>query len=174
MGSNPTRPTKLEQMEKAELIHEIQEAYDRLAALVARIPDDRLLEPAMGDWTAKDLLAHITWWHDHSARVAVALHTGRDPYDREDPANEVDARNERVHAEHRDDPPEVARRELAESFRRLLDALAPLSGEDLLSADRWPWLDGQPLQETILWDSSRHYRDHFDHLERLARPDQAS
>ena len=80
MGSNPTRPTKLEQMDKAELIRDIRESYGRLAALVDRIPDDRLLEPAMGDWTAKDLLAHIAWWHDHSAQVAVALRAGRDPY----------------------------------------------------------------------------------------------
>lgn len=161
-------------MDKAELIHTLRAGYDRLAALVERIPDERLLEPAMGDWTGKDLLAHIAWWHDHSAQVVAALRAGQDPYDREAPANAVDARNDRILAEHRADPPEDARRALDDSFSRLVDALAPVSDAELLAADRWAWLDGEALQETILWDSSRHYEAHLEHLEPLARPRQAS
>jgi hypothetical protein len=33
--------------------------------------------------------------------------------------------------------------------------------------DRWPWLGGEALVETILWDSSRNYEAHREHLERL-------
>jgi len=41
--------------------------------------------------------------------------------------------------------------------------------EELFAADRWPWLGGEALVETILWDSSRHYDAHREHLERLSR-----
>jgi hypothetical protein len=52
---------------------------------------------------------------------------------------------------------------------RLLAALEPVTDEELFADDRWPWLGGEALVETILWDSSRHYDAHREHLERLSR-----
>jgi hypothetical protein len=40
---------------------------------VERISDDRLRDPAMGDWKGKDVLAHLAWWHDHSVLVIEGL-----------------------------------------------------------------------------------------------------
>jgi len=56
-----------------------------------------------------------------------------------------------------------------ESFGRLLAALEPVADEELIAVDRWQWLSGEALVETILWDSSRHYDAHREHLERLSR-----
>jgi len=49
-------------VDKAELIHTMREAYHRVAGAIEHVPDERLLEPAMDDWTGKDLLAHMAWW----------------------------------------------------------------------------------------------------------------
>ncbi len=67
------------------------------------------------------------------------------------------------------DPPELTRLAFNESFTRLLAPLEPVTDEELFAADRWPWLGGEALVETILWDSSRHYDAHREHLERLSR-----
>jgi hypothetical protein len=56
-----------------------------------------------------------------------------------------------------------------DSFSRLLAALEPVTDEELFADDRWPWLGGEALVETILWDSSRHYEEHLEHLEPLWR-----
>src|SRR5204862_910854 len=56
----------------------MREAYHRVAGAIEHVPDERLLEPAMDNWTGKDLLAHMAWWHDHSVDVIV---------DESDPAN---------------------------------------------------------------------------------------
>lgn len=156
-------------MDKPELIREIQEAHQRVAGAIESIPDERLLEPVMDDWTGKDLLAHMAWWHDHSVRVIEGLRAGRQPYDVTDPANTTDALNERALREHLADPPELTRRAFNESFTRLLAALEPVTDEELFADDRWPWLAGEGLVETILWDSSRHYDAHREHLEPLSR-----
>lgn len=145
----------------------IREAHERVAAAIERIPDERLLEPVMDDWTGKDLLAHMAWWHDHSALVLEGLREGRQPYNETDPANTTDALNERTHREHLDDPPELTRRAFKESFIRLLAALEPVTDEELFANDRWPWLGGEALAETILWDCSRHYDAHRGHLDRF-------
>ena len=154
-------------MDKPELIRTMREAHERVSATIAQVPDERLLEPAMDDWTGKDLLAHLSWWHDHSAHVIESLRAGREPYDTTDPANGTDARNEQTHREHIDDPPQLVRASFDGSFARLLGALEPVRDEELFDDDRWPWLDGEALAETILWDSSRHYDSHREHLERL-------
>ena len=146
----------------------MREAHGRVAAAIALVPDERLLEPAMEDWTGKDVLAHMAWWHDHSVGVIEGLRAGREPYDTTDPSNSTDALNERVLRDHMDDPPELVRRVFTESFDRLLLALELVNDEELFSDDRWPWLGGEALAEAILWDSSRHYDDHREHLDRLS------
>lgn len=156
-------------MDRSELIRTIREAHQCMAAAIEHVPDERLLEPAMDSWTGKDLIAHMACWHDHSARVIECLRSGRQPYDQNDPANATDALNDQTHRGHLGDPPELTRQAFNESFARLQAALEPCTDEELFAVDRWPWLGGEALVEMILWDSSRHYDAHREHLERLSR-----
>jgi hypothetical protein len=156
-------------MDKDELLRTITTAHHELAQIVDRISDDRLREPAMGDWNGKDIIAHMAWWHDHSVQVIEGLRAGRQPYDETDPANTTDTLNERVHREHLDDPPEVTRVAFNQSFDRLLAAIKPLTDNDLFGADRWPWLGDEALVEMLLWDTSRHYEAHVENLAPLAQ-----
>ena len=156
-------------LDKPELIRTMRDAHQRTAAAIEHIADERLLEAVMEGWTGKDLLAHMAWWHDHSVLVIEGLRAGRRPYDLADPENTTDAINERARREHLDDPPELTRRAFNESFGRLLAALEPVTDDELFAADRWSWLGGEALVEMILWDSSRHYDAHREHLERLSR-----
>ncbi len=156
-------------MDKSELIRTMREAHERMSWTIERLPDERLLEPATDEWTGKDVIAHMAWWHDHSARVIESLRAGREPYDRSEQANATDALNDTTHREHLADPPEITRRAFDESFARLLAALGPVTDEELFASDRWPWLDGEALVETILWDTSRHYDAHRESLDRLGR-----
>ncbi|MDE3111601.1 MAG: ClbS/DfsB family four-helix bundle protein [Chloroflexota bacterium] len=156
-------------MDKVELIRAMREAHQRVSSAVEHVPDDRLLEVVMPGWTGKDVLAHMAWWHDHSARVIEALRAGREPYDRAAGANSTEALNQRTLREHGSDPPALTRRAFNESFARLLAALEPATEAELFGSDRWSWLDGEALVETILWDSSRHYDAHREQLDRLSQ-----
>jgi hypothetical protein len=156
-------------VDRKELLRTITTAHRELAQLVERISDDRLRDPAMDDWKGKDVLAHLAWWHDHSVRVIEGLRAGSQPYDGTDPANATDAFNERVHREHLDDRPDVTRVAFKQSFERLLAAIKPLTYDDLFGADRWAWLGGEALVETLLWDTSRHYEAHLEHLAPLSQ-----
>jgi hypothetical protein len=156
-------------LDKPELIRTMGEAHQRVADTIEHLTDERLLERAMDSWTGKDLLAHMASWNDHSVLVIEGLRAGRRPYDETDPTNSTDAINERIRRDHLDDPPELTRRAFSESFTRLLAALEPVTDDELFAADRWPWLGGEALVETILWDSSRHYDAHREHLATLSR-----
>lgn len=48
---------------KSALLDQIRTDRAALEALLGRIPANRLQEPgAMGDWTVKDVMAHVTAW----------------------------------------------------------------------------------------------------------------
>ncbi|MBU6424442.1 MAG: ClbS/DfsB family four-helix bundle protein [Chloroflexota bacterium] len=156
-------------MNKDELVRTITSGHRDLAELVDRISDDALRGRVTDDWTGKDVLAHIAWWHGHSVLVVEGLRAGQRPYDATDPANITDAVNERVLREHVDDAPQATRAAVERSFERLVESVAPLTDDDLFRTDRWPWLNGEALVETLLWDTSRHYTAHLDQLRALSR-----
>ena len=157
----------MQNVEKFELLRTITTAYDELADLVGRISNDRLMEPAMDDWTGKDVLAHISWWHDHSARLTEDFRAGREPDRTTHPEGTTDEINEYVLREHVDDSPHEVRAALAQTFQRLLAALEPLTDDELFSPGHCSWLDGEALSEMILWDTSRHYPQHLANLASL-------
>ncbi len=50
-------------MERAQLLSDIHEERARLERVLAKIDDAAMLEPdAVGQWSAKDVLAHIACW----------------------------------------------------------------------------------------------------------------
>jgi hypothetical protein len=156
-------------VEKGELVRTITSAHSDIAGLIERISDDRLLEPVMGDWTANDVLAHLAWWHEHSARLTEDFSAERQPDEMTHPGTTTDEINEYVYRRHMNDTPEVTRVAFTQSFQRLLAALEPLSDHDLFGRDRCPWLNGGSLSEMILGDSSLHYQQHLASLEPLAQ-----
>jgi len=123
----------------------------------------------MDDWTGKDVLAHLAWWQDHPARLLEDLTANRQPEDDTHPGSTTDEINEYVFREHNEDSPEVVRHAFTQTFQRLLTAIEPLTDDDLFRPGRCSWLDEGALSEMLFWDTSRHYQDHFAHLEPLSR-----
>jgi hypothetical protein len=156
-------------VDKGELLRTITVAQSDIAGLIERISNVRLLEPVMDDWTAKDVLAHLAWWQDHSARLTADFSAKRQPDDMTHPGTTTDEINEHVHRQHLNDTPEVTRDAFAQSFQRLLAALEPLTDDDLFGLDRCSWLGGGALAEMIIGDTSRHYQQHWASLEPLSQ-----
>jgi hypothetical protein len=156
-------------VEKGELLRTITAAHNDFAGLIQRISDDRLLEPAMDEWTAKDVLAHLAWWQDHSAQLTADFSSKRQPEEETHPSTTTDEINELVHRQHINDSPAATRVAFAQSFQRLLTALEPLSDDDLFGAGRCSWLGSGALSEMIIGDTSHHYQQHWSNLEPLSQ-----
>jgi hypothetical protein len=161
-------------VDKSELLRTITNAHEELAKLVEHISDNRLRDIAMDDWTGKDVVAHLAWWQDHSARVLEDICASREPDPTTHPGSTTDDVNDYVYRTHIDDTPEMTRVALTHTFQRLLGAIEPLTDDDLFGLDRCPWLNGGALSEMILWDTSRHYEDHFSYLRALSQSTQHS
>ncbi len=152
-------------MDKQTFLDEIRASHAPIAAAVAALSDDdwTTVVAGMEGWTRKDVVAHIGWWSDHSARVITALREGRMPYER-DPDVGIDARNRSILEEYRGRDASDVRAFEAESFDRLVAAVAAASDDELFSPRRFAWLDEETLASAVEWDSTRHYPDHVAHL----------
>lgn len=149
-------------MDKLELLTTIRTTHAEIEAAVGRLRDDELLAaaPAMEGWTRKDVVAHLEWWSDHSARVVAALCAGREPYDRSGPFD-IDLHNARLLAESRSRALDDVRRGEAEAYRRVVAAVEAASDEDLFDAGRFAWLGGDALVATVAADTAEHYQEHL-------------
>jgi hypothetical protein len=152
-------------MNKETLLAEIRATHEPIAAAVATVPDDAWDVPMgdMGGWTRKDVLAHIGWWSDHSARVVAALTAGRVPYERQ-PDFDIDAQNRSILDEFRDRDLAEVRAFEADAFQRLIAAVETASEADLFTPSGFAWLEDDTLATAVEWDSSRHYPEHLPHL----------
>jgi len=59
------------------LLKQLDEAVDNLIGVVRKIANPETFQ--VDDWTAKDTLGHIAFWHESFARNVRALSVGRQP-----------------------------------------------------------------------------------------------
>jgi hypothetical protein len=147
----------------AALDPHVQELLDGLAAardefLTALADIDPALQTTpglVGDWSARDLLAHVGYWTGHAAESLHRAEQGElSEFGRDDLS--VDDRNEVVTRVAREtDYATVASREEGayEAFVARLTAVDP---EWLDDRDA----DGDTLEEIIAFDGADHYREH--------------
>jgi hypothetical protein len=156
-------------MKKHDLIAGLQRSHTELRAVIDALSDAELALPAQGEWTRRDLVAHIEWWERHSTGVIVALLEGRDPHPTDEPFD-LDTLNARVFEENRGRTAAEVRSGEAAAWVELARTIEAAGDADLFEADRFAWTEGTPLAEIIHGDTDRHWEEHLPHL----RPASAS
>ena len=64
---------------KTKALAELAAAHMAFKETVSGIPEERLLVPMQGEWSAKDLIAHISSWHEQTALDARRFARGHVP-----------------------------------------------------------------------------------------------
>src|SRR5438876_8434388 len=117
-----------ERMTKPKLMDLLQTARAEWDSLLAQVGEERMTQSGVaGDWSVKDIIAHVTWgereilevFHRHEL-------VGSELWDL--PQNE---RNAAVFEQNRNRSLQEVVAESRQVYRDLLEALQPLSDEDL-------------------------------------------
>lgn len=128
----------------AELLDRARSAEE---ALVARLsPEERSATGTPERWSAKDLIAHLTSWHQNGVEMLEAIVLGQTPPPRPN-VDEANARTFEINATRSWD--EVLAGASA-AFDRLHELLPQLSDQDLIEPGRFAWRKGQPLAPTVV------------------------
>ena len=144
----------------AALVAELVSSRDEFLAALDAVDPARLAEPGLvGEWSGRELIAHLGYWAGHAVEVIQAAEFGRvESFGKGQPSvDEVNDTVARV-ARHTDLVTAQAReRASAEVLVERLRALDPV----LLDL-RLP--DGATVEEGIREDGAEHYREHTQQL----------
>jgi hypothetical protein len=147
-------------MGATELAIELRDERDAfLTALEAVAPESMTTSGLVGEWSGRDLIAHLGYWTGHATELIHAVEQGRtDEIGRDEPPmEEVNATVARVAAQ---TPLDTVRRREAASVDALVSRLAlvePSLLEVVLPS-------GIVLAEAVRADAARHYREHAEAL----------
>jgi hypothetical protein len=139
---------------KGEMLTAVERERAAWEALLAEVGERRMTEPgAWGDWTFKDLVAHLNGWNAQTLARLEAAAGGRpepaDPWPA-DLGDDDDAINAWIYEQNRDrllgDVIEASR----ERFARLAEIVQMLPDEALADPNRFAWMEGQAVGAAIV------------------------
>ena len=146
----------------------MQSERDRWEALFAEADEMQMVEPDMaGDWSMKDLIAHVTAYERGLVKWLDAASRGEllELPDLDHP--DVDRRNATIYSRNRDRPLREVLVESRQVFRKLMGLVQALPEDWLTDPEQTEWLvasrwgERRALWKCVADDSYTHYRQHI-------------
>jgi len=165
-------------MTKLEFLDTMRSEHERWEALLAQVDDAQMLQPGVaGDWSVKDLVAHVTAYERGLVEWLEAASRGQSLAFPDLDHPDVDYRNAVIFSENQNRPWHDVLLESEQVFQRLLQLVEALPEEELTDAQitEWfvtpRWHERRALWKCIADDSFKHYRQHIpdirDWLDRI-------
>ena len=154
---------------KDELLKCIRITHKRLETTLAKVPSDSMLLAGVeGEWSVKDLLAHIAAWE---RRMVVWLEQAREGHEVSmlPPGmtwDDLDSWNAQTYREHADDPLDAVLQESEAAFQAAFQTVSDTGTYELMYPGRFEWRKGSPLWKMVAANMYWHYDEHRETIER--------
>ncbi len=148
-------------MSKAQLLDDLQKENAYWEALLAEVGEARMTEPGVaGNWSIKDVVAHLTGWRRRTvARLQAPARGESEPAPPWPAVLQTDDEiNAWIYEENRDRPLPDVLRDSGEAFQALVEAIQALPEADVIDPNRFYWMGGQPLSAAALF--SHFHEEH--------------
>jgi hypothetical protein len=152
---------------KQSLLEAIDTEASELESLVARAGAEGMERSgAAGDWTFKDVIAHLNGWRARTVdRLEAAARDEAPPAPAwPDTFNvETDEGTEQINQwlydQARERPAAEIVGEMRDQFARMRSAVAAIPELDLLAPGRYSWMEGEPLGPGLVEGSIEHHHE---------------
>ena len=142
---------------REKLLATVEARWDELLASVDGLSDEHMLEPGVvGDWSVKDILAHVTTWELEAQKHLPEIAAGKPQQRYKDVYGGLDAFNALKFEENRARSLTEVRTRLTETHAQLLEYLETVPDELLHSRERF--------RTRLRWDTYSHYPIHAEHV----------
>jgi hypothetical protein len=153
-----------EPQSRTELVARVRADRARLEATLSRMSEEQLVQPGVeGDWSAKDIMAHIAAWEQRMVSWIDEALRGKIPAQPADDV-ELDRINAAIYEESQDRPLTEVLAEFETSYQVALAAAGTTPEADLMDPHRFAWRQGEPLWEMVASNTYWHYEEHGDPL----------
>jgi len=140
-------------MKKEQVIQKIEQAWDELCASYAGLPVESMLEPgANGEWSVKDIIAHVSTWEGEALKFLPLILGGKRPPRYSVLYGGIDAFNAQVVEMSRALSLDEVFRQAAETHARLIAYLENAPEDQFTSETRF--------RRRIRLDTYSHYPHH--------------
>jgi hypothetical protein len=152
-------------MKKSELLAALEDTHAKLTAAVEGLPEEAILEPGViGNWSVKDILAHLSRWEAEAVKLMWQARQGLNPSTILNSPDPVDEVNERWWREDQKRPLDRILADYHGVRQQTIRRLDFFTDEDLNNPARYPWLEGDPLWKWIASESYQHEEQHLGAL----------
>jgi len=149
-------------MNKKELLAALEGSHNRVLEAIEDLTPQQMLEPGVvGDWSIKDILAHLARWEAELVKLLWQAHQGIKPSSVHTDQISVDEVNARWQLEDRDRPLERILNDFNGVRQQTIRRLDYFTDQDLNTIERYRWLEGRALWEWIATDSFDHDLEHL-------------
>ena len=151
-------------MDKTELLEALEDERLEAVSLLDDLPDEVMLEPGVvGEWSIKDILAHLTAWEGQTVTLLFQARQGnRQPTTVHFGNEQVDTLNQRWYEQSKDRPLDLIWNDFLGVRKQTIRRVSEMSDKDLNDRNRFPWLKGVALVDLIINDTIEHEAEHLD------------
>lgn len=145
---------------KAELLDQARARYDALNKELADLSDDDLVVPGIiGDWSIKDVLAHLLAWQQMALSWYRTGKAGGTPVTPSEKYTwrEIPALNQDIYETHRDRPLSTIQSEFAASHQETLDLIETMTEDELFAKKVYAWTKSTTLGSYLTSATGSHY-----------------
>ncbi|TMC00254.1 MAG: ClbS/DfsB family four-helix bundle protein [Chloroflexi bacterium] len=139
-------------MGREELIHELNEGFDALAASMEGLNDEQLTQHWYGDWGVREIAAHVAGWHWEMEQALMRIARGERPVPEGVDYNDADAWNAKFAAGVADMGPD----EVVEDLRASKEAFVAAARR--VPEDRFE--EGRAANRILHTSAIDHYQEH--------------
>lgn len=142
---------------RARLLETIETRWDELMAAIDGLSDDEMQQPGVvGDWSVKDILAHVTTWEHEALKHLPEIAAGKPQQRYKDVYGGLDAFNALTFQQNRERSMDEVRTRMTDTHARLLAYLETVPDDLLHSRERF--------RTRLRWDTYSHYPIHAEHI----------
>jgi hypothetical protein len=156
-------------VDATQILDELERSREQVLMILEELPDEALVEPGvMGEWSVKDILAHLTVWEAELVTGLMRLQQGKKPAQLLAAMADEDAYNATRYGENKGRGLDAVFDDFQQARTQLESWLEEFSERALTEPRHFRALEGQPLWKIIRLNSYGHEAQHIPYLAAFA------
>ncbi len=157
------------EMTKADVLERIREAYRALDDVLSELSPEQMHQKGVeGEWSAKDVIAHVAEWDRRLVAWLEQIQRGTLPRQAVD-WSDADEINDQIYRQYKDSPVDAVLEDFRLAHQGALDAVSRIPDETMEKSPRFDEYPDFDLRELIGWETWEHYDEHGEAIIRWAR-----